>query len=158
MEGVKEFLKENKLDVYINNFDSFGYDDMGQLLSLKTDELMSVATESSIEKPGHRKRFVAAIEILKSSSPSLDQISSSTSPESENSGNDKSYIQNQEDVNATEENDRKKLRKSVQGMHISLPQNERRNSPMTCCSVCTACISCAISKLCYESASSKMVN
>ena len=50
-------------------FENIGYDDKGQLLSMKIDELMSVTTESSIEKPGYRKRLIAAIEILKSSSP-----------------------------------------------------------------------------------------
>ena len=88
-EEVKAFLKRNKLDVYIDNFENVGYDDMGQLMSMKTDELMSVATELDIEKPGHRQRFISAIEILKSSAASLGQKSSSTSLESKNSGNDK---------------------------------------------------------------------
>ena len=97
------------MGVYVDNFENVGYDDLRQLLSLKTDELMSVATESSIEKQCHRKLFIAVIKVLKSSSPSLDQTASSTSPKSEISGNDRGYIQNQEDVNATKENDPKKL-------------------------------------------------
>ena len=109
------------MDVYIDKFENVDYDDIGQLLLMKTDELISVTTETSIEKPGQRKRFISAIEILKSPSASLGQASSSTSLESKNSGNDKNYIENQEDMNATRENDPKKSPKLVQDMHIPRP-------------------------------------
>ena len=134
MEEVGKFLKRNKLDVYIDNFEDVGYDDMNQLLSMNNNELMSVAAETSIEKPGHIKRFIADIEILKSSSASSSgqtsaSSSASTSSTSEDCGNQEGCTQIQGDVATINENDHgddpKNLPKAIQEMYIPNPHNEQ---------------------------------
>ncbi len=132
--GSREFLKQNKLDVYIDNFEDVGYDDMNQLLSMNNNELMSVATETNIEKPGHIKRFIADFEILKSSSASSSgQTSSSSSASStstsKDSGNQESCTQSQGDVASINKSDHgddpKNLPKAIQDMYIPNPHNEQ---------------------------------
>ena len=134
MEEVGEFLKRNKFDVHIDNLEDVGYDDMNQLLSMNNNELMSVATETNIEKPGHIKRFIAAIEILKSSSASSSgQTSSSSSASStstsKDSGNQESCTQSQGDVATIDKSDHgddpKNLPKAIQDMYIPNPHNEQ---------------------------------
>ena len=66
MDQVEQFLKLNDLKSYNEYFEEEGYDSMPQLLSMSSNELMSVCDATKIEKTGHIKRFIAAIGILKS--------------------------------------------------------------------------------------------
>ena len=66
MDQVERFLESNNLKAYKEYFEEEGYDSMPQLLSISSDELMSVCDATKIKKTGHRKRFIAAIGILKS--------------------------------------------------------------------------------------------
>ena len=69
MEDVQQFLEKNKLSQYVASFSDQGYDDMDQILSIATcnSELTSLMQDVGIfDKPGHRKRFTAALEILSS--------------------------------------------------------------------------------------------
>lgn len=69
MEDVQKFLEKNNLSQYFDNFVDQGYDDLDQILSMVNcnSELTSLMQDVGIyDKPGHRKRFTAALEILSS--------------------------------------------------------------------------------------------
>ena len=66
---MRDFLGKNNLNQYANKFFDLGYDDMVQLQEMSSDELAEVIKEVGIfEKPGHRKRFTSALQILSSKS------------------------------------------------------------------------------------------
>ena len=101
---------------------------------MNNDELMSVVAETNIEKPGHIKRFIAAIEILKSSSASSPGQTSSlssaqSSSTSKDSANQESCTQSQGDVATINENahgdDPKNLPKPIQDIYIPNPHDEQ---------------------------------
>ena len=65
-EEIKNFLERNNLAQYC---DSFSNDDLPQLLETSAEDLTVVITEVGlVHKPGHRKRLVAALQILNSKS------------------------------------------------------------------------------------------
>ncbi len=69
MEEVQKFLEKNNLSQYVDSFADQGYDDLDQILSMATcnSELTSLMQDVGIfDKPGHRKRLTAALEILRS--------------------------------------------------------------------------------------------
>ena len=76
MDQVERFLESNDLKAYKELFEEEGYDSMPQLLSMTSDELMSVCDTTKIKKTGHRKRFVAAIGILKSKKAQEENVQS----------------------------------------------------------------------------------
>jgi hypothetical protein len=66
---IREFLEKNNLSQYFDNFIDQGYDDMDQILSMAGNplELNSLMKDVAMfEKPGHKKRFVGAVQILAS--------------------------------------------------------------------------------------------
>jgi hypothetical protein len=67
-DTIRTFLEKNNLSPYVNKFIlEFGYDDLKQLLDMQPEEIIDVLKEVALyDKPGHRKRFVSAIEILSS--------------------------------------------------------------------------------------------
>ena len=70
-EEVRIFLERNNLSYYLSSFLKEGYDDLNQIISMADNysELESMMKDVHMfEKPGHRKRFVAAIQILASRS------------------------------------------------------------------------------------------
>ena len=64
MDQVERFLESNDLKAYKVYFEEEGYDSMPQLLSMSSDEFMSVCDATKIKKTGHMKRFIAAIAVL----------------------------------------------------------------------------------------------
>ena len=83
MDEVRDFLEKNNLNQYADKFLYLGYDDMTQLQEMPSYELADVMKEIGIfERPGHRKRFISALQILNSKSkhgiPSTPNASSST--------------------------------------------------------------------------------
>ena len=68
-EEIKDFLEKNNLAQYYDSFLNLGYDDLPQLLEMTLEDLKDVMTEVGlIHKPGHRKPFVAVLQILNSKS------------------------------------------------------------------------------------------
>jgi hypothetical protein len=66
-DEIRTFLEKNNLSQYVNKFMELGYDDLNQLLNMQPEEIIDVLKEVALyDKPGHRKRFVSAIEILSS--------------------------------------------------------------------------------------------
>ena len=66
---IKNFLERNNLAQYYDSFLNLGYDDLPQLLDMSVEELSGVIAEVGlVHKPRHRKRFVAALQILNSKS------------------------------------------------------------------------------------------
>ena len=64
---VQSFLQRNNLGQYFDEIEAKGYNDMNQIISLASDEseLSSLLEDVGlVSKPGHRKRFIAAINIL----------------------------------------------------------------------------------------------
>ena len=69
MDEVRDFLEKNNLNHYADKFLYLGYDDMTQLQEMPSHELAYVMKEIGIfERPGHRKRFISALQILNSKS------------------------------------------------------------------------------------------
>lgn len=67
--GIREFLEKNNLSQYFENFIDQGYDDMDQILSMANNPLeldCLMKDVAMFEKPGHKKRFVGAVQILAS--------------------------------------------------------------------------------------------
>ena len=87
MDEVEQFLELNDLKAYKEYFEEDGYDSMPQLLSMSSDELMSVCDATKIKKTGDRKRFIAAIGILKSKKAQEDSVQSDEGIESFTHGN-----------------------------------------------------------------------
>ena len=68
-EEIKNVLERNNLAQYWDSFSNLGYDDLPQLLEMSAEDLTVVITEVGlVYKPGHRKRLVAALQILNSKS------------------------------------------------------------------------------------------
>lgn len=68
-EEIKNVLERNNLAQYWDSFSNLGYDDLPQLLEMSAEDLTVVITEVGlVHKPGHRKRLVAALQILNSKS------------------------------------------------------------------------------------------
>ncbi len=68
-EEIKNFLERNNLAQYYDSFLNLGYDDLPQLLEMSAEDLTVVIAEVGlVHKPGHRKRFVAALQMLNSKS------------------------------------------------------------------------------------------
>ncbi len=66
-DEIRTFLEKNNLSQYVNKFLELGYDDLKQLLDMQQEEIIDVLKEVALyDKPGHRKRFVSAIQILSS--------------------------------------------------------------------------------------------
>lgn len=91
-DEIREFLAKNNLSQYVNKFIELGYDDLTQLLDMSSDEITDVMKEVTLyDKPGHRKRFVSAIQILSSKSkhgvPDEDRANQSTTTMSSASRN-----------------------------------------------------------------------
>ncbi|CAB3978156.1 NAB region 1 [Paramuricea clavata] len=66
---IREFLEKNNLSQYFDNFIDQGYDDMDQILSMASNplELNSLMKDVAMfEKPGPKKRFFGAVQILAS--------------------------------------------------------------------------------------------
>ena len=64
-DEIRAFLEKNNLLQYINKFIELGYDDLRQLLDTSSEEIADVMKEVTLyDKPGHRKRFVSALQIL----------------------------------------------------------------------------------------------
>lgn len=71
-EEIKNVLERNNLAQYWDSFSNLGYDDLPQLLEMSAEDLTVVITEVGlVYKPGHRKRLVAALQILNSKSKHL---------------------------------------------------------------------------------------
>lgn len=84
-EEVRSFLERNNLGQYLNNFLNEGYDDLNQIVSIADNysELESLMKDVEMfPKPGHRKRFVAAIQILASKSQHGEPVKVVDRPES----------------------------------------------------------------------------
>ena len=65
VDEIRAFLEKNNLLQYINEFIELGYDDLKQLLDMSSDETADVMEKVTLyDKPGHRKRFVFALQIL----------------------------------------------------------------------------------------------
>ncbi len=65
-DEIRDFLQKHNLQQYFDKFIELVYDDLNQLQEMLTDELKEVAKDAGMLKPGHQKRFVAAIQILQS--------------------------------------------------------------------------------------------
>jgi hypothetical protein len=67
-DEIRTFLEKNNLSQYVNKFLELGYDDLKQLLDMQQEEIIDVFLKevALYDKPGHRKRFVSAIQILSS--------------------------------------------------------------------------------------------
>ena len=66
LHNVQNFLKKSNLSQYFESFCDQGYDDLGQILSFANDhaELHSLMGDVGLsKKPGHMKRFLAAIKL-----------------------------------------------------------------------------------------------
>ena len=87
MDQVEWFLESNDLKAYKEYFEEKGYDSMPQLLSMSSDELMSVCDATKLKKTGHRKRFIAATGILKSKKAQEGSVQSDEGIESPTHGN-----------------------------------------------------------------------
>ena len=58
---VRDFLQKHNLQQYADKFIELGYDDLSQLQGMLMEELKDVLKDADIFKPGHQKRFLAAI-------------------------------------------------------------------------------------------------
>ena len=84
-EEVRSFLERNNLSQYLNNFLNEGYDDLSQIVEMadKYSELECLMKDVQMfQKPGHRKRFVAAIQILASKTQHGEPVKVVDKPES----------------------------------------------------------------------------
>eukprot|EP00794_Sanderia_malayensis_P008471 gene8471-9378_t len=83
-EEVRTFLERNNLSHYVNNFLNEGYDDLSQIVEMvdKYSELESLTKDVQMfQQPGHRKRFVAAIQILASKTQHSEPVKVEEKPE-----------------------------------------------------------------------------
>eukprot|EP00794_Sanderia_malayensis_P004309 gene4308-4880_t len=83
-EEVRSFLERNNLSHYVNHFLNEGYDDLSQIVDMvdKYSELESLMKDVQMfQKPGHRKRFVATIQILASKTQHGEPVKVEEKPE-----------------------------------------------------------------------------
>ena len=59
------FLKNIKLEQYLGNLVENGYDDFKFMLTMNESEVFEMLEDASIEKEGHIKKFIAALNIYK---------------------------------------------------------------------------------------------
>lgn len=65
MEELKAFLTNVKLEQYFGNLVENGYDDVKFMLTMKESEVIEMLADANIEKKGHIKKFIAALNIRK---------------------------------------------------------------------------------------------
>ena len=66
-DQVREFLEKHKLSFYYQAFIDQGYDDVDQIMDIakSTEEMTNLLQDVGMfDKPGHRKRFIAATQIM----------------------------------------------------------------------------------------------
>ena len=71
MEEVASLLKDANLQLseYQEKFEKNGYDDLVQIIEMTNEDILELLEHVGLnEKPGHKKRFLAALEIYKSKS------------------------------------------------------------------------------------------
>ena len=87
MDKVSDLLKDTKIPDYEKSFRDNGYDDLDQIVSMTHEDLQELLEHVQLlDKPGHKKRFLTALDAYKSKvAPSPTE-----SHECQNSENDQS--------------------------------------------------------------------
>ena len=71
MEEVSSLLKDANLQLseYQEKFEKNGYDDLVQIIEMTDEDVLELLEHVGLnDKPGHKKRFLAALDIYKSKS------------------------------------------------------------------------------------------
>ena len=98
---VRNWLKQNHLDEYIVKFiDEHGYDDLKQLSTMNENDVQELIVDVGLhKKKGHCKRFLGAMEILKSTAKNghgSDQVENCASRNAEVDLDDKNSEQDRQ--------------------------------------------------------------